>query len=143
MGDAEDFWPAIEETESPNSPVVLLRKQAERLTDKTDRRLRERVSTLGTKLDFHASLALGILDGRRPDSFTHIFSIEIPALDDYSYTLFSISHLIEGYPVLYQDDDGSWQRLSDVGQFTAWLKQTLSSDKTKRILRTLLEQAGK
>jgi|ERR1700694_1142674 len=143
MGDVEDFWPIIDNTENPNSPVVLLRKQAEKLTDNTGHRLRGRVSTSSIKLGFLAGLALGITDVRRaPDTFTHEFSIEVPALNDYSYTLFAISHAIDGYPVIYEDENGTWQSLSDVKQFTAWLKQTLSSEKTQRILKTLLEQAG-
>jgi hypothetical protein len=140
MGDAEDFWPAIEEAEDPNSPVVLLRKQAENLSAKSGRRLLGRVSTTAGTVDMNARLLLGL--GPFENVFTHRFTIEVPALEDYSYALFAITHGIETYPVTYEDERGQWQALDDVNAFTAWLKQTLSSDKTKRILKTLSEQAG-
>jgi len=50
MGDAEDFWPPMEDVEDAKSPVVLLRKQAEALTDKSGHRLRGRVSTATIRL---------------------------------------------------------------------------------------------
>lgn len=70
-----------------------------------------------------------------------MFSIEVPALDDYRYNLFSVSHGLEGYPVAHEEGS-EWQALENAEDFTSWLKQTLSSEKTKRVLRTLREQAG-
>jgi hypothetical protein len=70
-----------------------------------------------------------------------VFSIEVPALDDYRYNLFSVSQGLEGYPVAHEEG-GEWQALENAEDFTNWLKQTLSSEKTKRVLRTLREQAG-
>ena len=144
MGDAEDFWPPMEDAEDTNSPVVLLRKEAEALTDKSGHRLRGRVSTASVTLSHDAFGALGIDPyAGNIDTFTHVFSIEIPALDDYRYNLLSVSHGLEGYPVVYQNEDHEWQRLANAEEFTRWLKETLSSEKTKRILKTLREQAGK
>ena len=141
MGDAEDFWPPIDDAEDVNSPVVLLRKQADALTEKSGRRLRGRVSTATIRLSYEALQALRLDDNT--DTFTHVFSIEVPALDDYRYTLFSVSQGIEAYPVAYQQEEGrEWRALSNVEEFTGWLKQTLSSEKTKRVLKTLREQAG-
>jgi len=145
MGDAEDFWPVLEDAEDPNAPVVLLRKQAEKLTEKTGYRLRGRVSTSSILLDHEGRHALGLdlSGGANPDSFTHVFTIEVPALDDYSYTLFSVSHGIEPYPVIYPDAQGGWNALANHEAFTAWLRETLASERTKRVLKTLSEQAGR
>lgn len=144
MGDTEDFWPAIENVEDAHSPVVLLRKQAEKLTDKSGRRLRGRVSTTTGRLGMDAMRALGKVDDiYSTDNFTHVFSIDVPSLEDYSYRLFTVSHGIDSYPVTYEDENHLWQALADEGKFTFWLKQTLSSEKTKRILNTLAGQAGK
>jgi len=144
MGNAEDFWPPIDDAEDPNSPVVLLRKQAEALSTKTGYRLRGRVSTAARiRLSNEALEALGMNPYEpQDDVFTHLFSIEVPALEDYRYTLFSISHGLEGYPVVYENEGGQWRRLANREELTRWLKETLSSDKTKRILKTLREQAG-
>jgi hypothetical protein len=144
MGDAEDFWPPMEDVEDAKSPVVLLRKQAEALTDKSGHRLRGRVSTATIRLGNAALEAMHIDPyGPNRDTFTHVFSIEVPALDDYRYNLFSVSHGLEGYPVVHEKEDGEWQALANAEEFTNWLKQTLSSEKTRRVLRTLREQAGK
>jgi len=142
MGDAEDFWPTLEETEDAGSPVVILRNQAEKLTEKYGRRLRGRVSTATGRLSQSALAALGIEQMFSPDNFTHTFAIEVPALDDYSFTLFAVSHSIAPYPVAYQNEDGEWHALADRQAFIDWFKQTLSSERTKRVLKTLLEQAN-
>jgi hypothetical protein len=138
MGDAEDFWPAIDDTEDLNSPVVLLRKQADILTTKSGHRLRGRVSTSTINVTGPAANALGA--EHYSPAFAHTFYIEVPSLDDYSYSLFTILHGIDPYPVAHQDTNNV-QGFLDAGQFTAWLRETLSSDKTKRILKTLSEQA--
>jgi len=141
MVDAEDFWPEIESIEDPGSPVVLLRKQAEKLALKTGHRLRGQVSTSSGAFHFAAHVELGMpLDEEM--GFTHSFRIEVPALDDYSYTLFTVSHGIESYPVIYQDDNQQWHALANSEALTDWLRETLTSEKTKRVLKTLLDQAG-
>lgn len=144
MGDAEDFWPPIDDAEDLHSPVVLLRKQAEALSEKSGHRLLGRVSTVAIRLGNQALEALGIDPfGPNADTFTHVFSIEVPALNEYRYTLFSVSHGLETYPVVYEKEPREWQTLANAEVFTIWLKETLSSDKTKRVLKTLREQAGK
>lgn len=140
MGDAEDFWPSLDDVEDANSPVVILRKQAELLSDKTGHRLRGRIVTSTVPARSGARGVLG-LDLFAP-VFNHAFLIEVPALDDYSYTLFSVAHGLESYPVAYEAGDGEWGDLNDPDRFRDWLKGTLSSEKTKRILRTLSQQAG-
>ena len=88
--------------------------------------------------------ALGIEeDPYNADTFTHTFNIEVPVLDDYRYTLFSVSQGIEPYPVVHRNENGQWEALADEAAFIAWLKQTLSSEKTKRVLKTLSEQAAR
>ena len=77
------------------------------------------------------------------DNFIHVFSIDVPSLEDYSYRLFTVLHGIDSYPVAYEDENHQWQALANEEEFTFWLKQTLSSEKTKRILNTLAGQAGK
>jgi hypothetical protein len=83
MGDAEDFWPAIDNAEDPNSPVVVLRKQAEILTEKSGQRLRGGVSTQTVRLEAQARELLGIDDNT---AFTHVFKITVPSLEYYSST---------------------------------------------------------
>ena len=140
MGDAEDFWPALDDVEDPNSPISILRKQAEILSDKSGHRLRGRIATATVSVSFVIRAVLQ-LDQFAP-VFNHAFLIEVPVLDDYSYTLFNVSHSLDPYPVACEASDGGWLALKDAGAFREWLKGTLSSEKTKRILKTLSQQAG-
>ncbi len=139
MGDAEDFWPPIDNAEDPNSPVVVLRKQAEILTEKSGQRLKGRISTETVRLDAQARELLGMnLDAT---AFTHVFRILVPSLDYYSYALFAISHGIDPYPVVHKNEANEWQALANVNAFKDWLRGELSSERTRRIVKTLSEQA--
>lgn len=140
MGDAEDYWPAIENTEDPESPVVMLRKHAEKLSEKSARRLRGRVATSTGRLGPDALGALGKENLFDQDNFTHVFYIDLPLLD-YSFQLFAVSHGIDYYPVIYYDDYHMVHPLANASEFDTWLKTFLSSEKTKRILKTLIQQA--
>lgn len=140
MGDPEDFWPSLDDVEDPDSPVVILRKQAEVLGDKSAHRLRGRVATSTLQMGRVVRDILQ-LDQFAP-VFNHVLLIEVPALDDYSYTLLNTAHGLEPYPVACEAGDGEWFSVSDAGRFREWLKQTLSSERTKRILKTLSQQAG-
>lgn len=142
MGNAEDFWPPMDDVEDATSPVALLRKQADVLSDRTGYRLRGRVTTITSDLPTRAYEALHLDTWPRPDTFTHIFSIEVPSLDNYRYALFSVSHGLEGYPVVSEEEPQGWRAMANPEEFTGWLREVLSSEKTKRILKTLKQQAG-
>jgi hypothetical protein len=139
MGDAEDFWPPIDNAEDPDSPVVVLRKQAQILTEKSGQRLQGRVSTETVRLDADARELLGI--DASTTAFTHVFRILVPSLEYYSYALFAISHGIAPYPVAHKNDANVWEAFANVNAFKTWLRAELSSEKTKRIVKTLSEQA--
>lgn len=121
--DEEDFWPAIEETTDVNAPIVLLRKQANILYEKTNYTLQGEVTT----------------EPGSSGSFVHSFNIVVPALNGYRYELFTITHGIEPYPV-WTTENHLRKELASEQEFTAWLKSALSSEKTKRVLTTLLQQ---
>jgi len=99
--------------------------------------LREQASLLGTKTR-HA------IEGQvetqiAGNTFYHYFNLVVPALENYSYELFKISHEVSLYPVHvgYPDPDAN-----DEESFLRWLGQKLSSPETKRIIGNLLAQAN-
>lgn len=139
MADAiPDLWPDIEQPKTV-PPVAILREQAAALGKKTGHLLEGRVST---RTD---------ADGE----FIHTFSVVAPTLDNYAYRLFSIYHGAEAYPVTvpYPEriDLGTYRSgLPSVGgslkigsekELLDFLRAVLNSDKTKRVLGSLLAQA--
>lgn len=114
-----DYWGVIESLSS-RTPVAILREQASLLSAKTGNLLERQVKTtvVGTR-------------------FFHSFRLVAPALDRYTYGLFTVSHDVSMYPA---SADDVAPRLSDEAEFTAWLRTELSSPETKRVVSTLLAQ---
>ena len=71
------------------------------------------------------------------NSFTHSFNLVVPALDNYTYQLFAISHPISLYPVAVPSQGTI---LDDEVDFTGWLQAKLSSPETKRTIASLIAQ---
>jgi hypothetical protein len=118
-----DLWGEL----TPNAirtPVTVLREQASLLGSKTRNMIEGKVETWasGTK-------------------FLHSFNLVVPALDNYSYELFQISHEVELYPVKVEYRS-SYRELRTEEEFVDWLRERLSSPETKRIIGNLLAQAN-
>lgn len=121
MATRADFWGEIQADEV-RTPVTILREQAALLGPKTQNIVEAKVDTItfGT------------------DVFRHSFRLVVPALDGYTYELFSIKHGIMLYPVDVVNDGTTYR---DEHEFTLWLQSTLSSPATKRIIANLVGQA--
>jgi hypothetical protein len=127
-----DLWPEIEQSQVI-PPVAILREQAALLGKKTNHLLDGRVDTRVT------------IDGR----FVHSFYIVAPALGDYTYKLFEVSHDENPYPVygaalaasagviLKPDLSVS---LNTEQEFVDYVRTTLNLDNTKRVIGNLLAQ---
>lgn len=97
--------------------------------------LREQASLLGTKTKYMIEGQVGTqISG---GTFIHSFNLVVPALENYSYKLFSVYHGINIYPVHV----GLPTDLEDEDAFVKWLGQKLSSPETKNIIGNLLAQA--
>ena len=132
-----DLWPADLGGEEADVPVLLLRSQAALLGAKPNNMVEARVSTqTGESLE------------RRPPRpqpvkvpfFRHNFDLVVPALEQYTYRLFWISHGIDSYPVTWTLELNQG-KLESREEFVDWLAETLGSERTKKIIRTLLAQA--
>ena len=136
-----DLWPEIEQS-TVVPPVAILREQAAALGNKTSHLLEGRVDSR--------------TDGA--GNFIHSFYVVAPTLDNYTYNLFSISHGADAYPVTVSRPQrmGPDKHIIRLGpdnrplpetliinsekELLDYLREVLNSDKTKRIVGSLLAQ---
>jgi len=121
MATHTDLWGDIAPT-AVRTPVSILREQASLLGAKTKNMIEGQVETHTSGGDFY-----------------HAFNLVAPALENYSYELFQISHAVNLYPVHVRY---SSLVLKNEEAFVNWLGQKLSSPETKRIIGNLLAQAN-
>ena len=124
---SQDMWGDFQ-VQSLRVPVQLLREQAAALGPRTQNLVVAEVST-----------------STHRDEFRHRLELVVPTLDDYRYHLLSLIHDIHLYPlVLDYDSDGrlSAGNISSEDELNQALHRALSSEKTKRILNSLIGQAS-
>lgn len=117
---ATDFWGEIETTEV-KTPLSIMREQAAALGPRTKNLVEAKVDT-----------------ETRGGEFIHTFELVVPALEDYTYRLFQVQHSVEMYPIRVK---GTPIELETEETFTAWLRERLSSEKTRKLVSNLLAQA--
>lgn len=123
----KSFWGNLNELEIVRTPKKILQEQASFLTTATE-----------------ASL-IGQVDDQRtmvPD-FTYSLEVRVPSLNNYTFTLLSIEHSLELYPLevkRYALAEPSI-RCSNQAAFESLLEGYLSSKEVKSILSKLLSQA--
>jgi hypothetical protein len=122
MATPADLWGEIAPS-AVRTPVSILREQASLLGAKTKHIIVGQIDTRTSGKTFH-----------------HAFNLIVPALDNYSYELFEISHGVGFYPVRVELKS-SYGELKNEEEFLEWLGQKLSSAETKRLLGNLLAQA--
>lgn len=127
-----DLWPDIEQS-NVVPPLAILREQAAALGNKTGHLLEGEVKT---RIDEAGSLI-------------HSFYVVAPTLDNYSYRLFFMSHGADLYPVtaphLRRMDPGRGPypptvKIKSEKALLDYLREALSSERTKRIVGSLLAQ---
>jgi hypothetical protein len=124
-----DLWPEIEQTRVV-PPVAILREQAALLGKKTNHLLEGQVKS---RIAFEGG-------------FLHTFSIVAPALDGYEYKLFEVKHGPDQYPVEADAPEStgpltaSLVSLNSEQELLDYIRKILNSDKTKKILGSLLAQ---
>lgn len=103
----------------------LLREQAALLGQKTKNLVEAEVST----------------DALPDHHISHNFTLVAPAMDNYRYGLLTVIHPIETYPLTihFAPDNSSFQAKNE-DDFLGLLKRLLSSEKTKKIVQSLIAQ---
>ena len=134
----EDLWPDdIKVATKIKAPVTILKEQAALLGEKTD------------------NIVIGSISSYKPLGlairvFYYRFYIEAPILGGYRYVLLSISHDIELYPVFFNIDKSLAKELFDQEEiianteeeFIGILKKIFNSNKTKRVVSSILAQSS-
>ncbi len=122
----QDMWGDFR-LEAVRTPVQVLKEQAAALGPKTKYLVVARVSTSTRHGDFYHELVL-----------------VVPALDDYQYDLLQLTHRIDLYPLELEhySDKSLNQTVNSELELNIALQRALSSEKTKRIIASLIGQAS-
>ena len=120
-----DLWPKAKFETDLVTPVSILRRQAALLGEKTQQLVTADVST---------STIGGLVE--------HSFRLVVPALDNYKYELFRVTHKVDQlYPLIGFFEDKGIPGLRDQSAFVQWLKEILSSESTLKKIDSLMAQA--
>jgi hypothetical protein len=84
-----------------------------------------------------------LLDGSdfrvNPPVMCHALEIVVPALDRYSYTLLTVRHGIDPYPLIGDFADASLT-LNSEDQLLDWLREVFASATTRKLISSFLAQ---
>jgi len=122
-----NLWGDVIESGPLRQPVTILREQASILTRLTKGVLQGEVKS--NVVSGHAGID---------------FNIVVPALNDYSYNLLTVTHdLLKFYPLMLMTlPDYEKQSARDEGEFMAILASILGSKDTHTLIQSLLAQSG-
>jgi len=106
------------------TPTAILREAAAQLGQRTQQLIRAKVST-----------QVGMY------GLEHTFWIEVPSLQ-YRYQLFELSHDVDSFYPLRTDQyvEGRRRELGSEDELKQYLKDIFASEKTKKLVGTLLRQ---
>jgi hypothetical protein len=139
----EDLWPRELGLGAVTTPVSILRNQASLLAEKT-----------------HGILEGAVETATSGDDIYHRFYVVVPAMGRFRYELFRVHHSVTLYPVVVDEIPAvkppttytatslipgipiEQAVLRDEAQFRAWLRETLASEQTQRIISSLYAQAS-
>ena len=131
-----DLWTDILPVASESSsPKILMKEQAMYLKQKTKGLLIAEVVT-----NAFVDTSIPHTQESKTSKFFQIFYLVAPKLR-YRYELFSVSHSVMDYPAEFSYDDDAKLVAHNEEEFLSILKQILGSEKTRRILGSLLVQA--
>ncbi len=134
----KDLWGDLTIQEGPMPPIVILREQANLLDQKTKNILRGEIISIVPEYEAEENKFQQI------DKIIHQFMIIVPALKNYRYELFSVSHSInQAYPASFHMPENFSEkeiRAHSETEFEHTLADILSSSYTKNIIQNLLIQ---
>jgi hypothetical protein len=123
------LWPEDIAVTDVVAPVVILKEQASLLGQRTQNLVEARVHPGQARYSEYP--------------FVYYFELVAPALDNYRYRLFEISHGVEFCPVRieFEEFDESYHDAISENEFMAELAKIFSSERTKRIVSSLIAQS--
>jgi hypothetical protein len=134
----DDLWGELPDVEEIKTPFVLLKEQAELLTEKTDGLLVGEVTQRQVKVRKQGqptfTFAVPTLQG-----FQCTFDIVVPTLNNYKYSLLSLVYkMMTLYPLDLSPANEPSVSCSDEEEFKKELGKILKSQKTQDIISKLL-----
>jgi hypothetical protein len=130
-----NLWPEDIAVTDVVAPVTILKEQASLLGERTKNLVEGSVVTPGT--------VRGV-DFMLKNRFSYGFDLVAPALNNYRYRLFSISHGVEFYPLTINGSEALTSdefHVNNEEEFLKALEAIFSSDKTKGIISSLIAQS--
>ena len=122
---ARNLWGDLGALEIVRTPKDILKEQASFLTKATEGVLVGNVDEMDANGDVRYDV-----------------DVQVPSLNDYTYTLLSITHGLDLYPVRVSPRAAALtETCDDETEFEAVLRTVLSSKQVKLILSRLLSQA--
>lgn len=124
----EDLWGDLPKVEKLRTPLVILKEQAELISDKTEGLLVGEISQ----------------QQQSADAFQYLFKLIAPTLNNYSYSVLSIKHNIGFYPLNILDMQGGerWLVCSDENDYKEHLRIIFTAEKTQAVVSKLLTHIG-
>jgi hypothetical protein len=142
-----DLWPNDLGLVDIKSPLSILKDQAAMLGQKTQMIVKAEVGR-GNLEYYYRTAAINKEDLKK---FLYEFYIVAPVLENYRYRLFSIIHDVDLYPVEFLLDVEIEEEIIgeevdlrfalSESQFIDMLGHILNSNKTKKVIRSLLAQS--
>jgi hypothetical protein len=120
----QNLWGSLPNVDGVRPPYALLKEQADHLREMTQ------------------GLLYGEISQRTLTSyFILTFGVKAPALNNYFYELFTVTHDIDLYPARIETPDGSVRaETKDEIELTKVIADILKSSKTQRVIAGLLAQ---
>jgi hypothetical protein len=137
-----DLWPMMTETATTqNTPVSILRRQADLLQKKTDGMVEAYVKSRQLEIGevLSAVIHLGL---NRENAFAYSFYLVAPALENYQYLLFWMIQPIEMYPLLIKDSPEGDIEVESEDVFIAALRAIFAHEKTQRVIQAMIAQSS-
>ncbi len=125
MSSNKDLWGEIPSYETIRTPYTILKEQASLLTQKTNGLLIGEVSRD---------------QARNTQQFATTLWIKAPSLNNYIYSIVSVKHSIQLYPVYIIAETNPQINCSSEEEFEQALGKILSSPEVKRVISSLLAE---
>jgi hypothetical protein len=143
-----NLWPDDFGTSAVTPPITILREQAEYLGKQTKGMVDGRVLTAkgsnpwADPAPVYDDPDVAQFQELKGEEFLwHRFYLEVPTLDNYRYLLFTVVHSLDLYPLRLHDHAVEKTfRCNNQTEFEQRLRDILASDKTKKIIRSILAQ---
>jgi hypothetical protein len=120
----DDYWPTGIGDSNIITPAAMMRAQAVLLGQKTNQQITASVESVGSS----------------PADFNWSFQLRGPALGNYRYELFRVSHSLMLYPAKFDWETHPPKLVENEGEFKVYLREIIGSEQTKRIINALLAQ---